>query len=207
MRPLLFTILLAAVLSTLPLSYRPAAAAQATQESLATIETYARGLDLYVKRNERTARYFADTASSERENAPARWQEFKTRRLLDSAWKDGKTYSSSDVWFNQSGELVVASFTFSSPSGDWAQYMKNYYRKDGTLAKSLAELRTFMGDVIRIHDRFYDSKGKLLKEQTRFLDLTTRKPKRVKKDEFMDMEAPLYASTSALPFYGLLKKR
>jgi hypothetical protein len=64
-----------------------------------------------------------------------------------------------------------------------------------------------MGDVIRIHDRFYDEQGKLIKEQTRFLDLQTRKPKRVNKSEFMDMEAPLYANTSALPFYSLLKKR
>jgi hypothetical protein len=85
--------------------------------------------------------------------------------------------------------------------------MTNYYRKDGTLAKTSAELRTFMGDVIRIHDRFYDEQGKLIKEQTRFLDLQTRKPKRVNKSEFMDMEAPLYANTSALPFYSLLKKR
>jgi hypothetical protein len=221
MRPLLFTLLLAALLSTLPFSYQHLGAAakasaglsnstlsaQANQSSVAAIESYAGGLDRYIKLNARAARYFADTASYEQENAPPRWQEFKTRRLLDSAWQNNKTYTSSNVWFNQAGELVVALFTFSSPSGDWVQYMTNYYRKDGTLAKSNAELRTFMGDIIRIHDRLYDENGKLLKEQTRFLDLQTHKPKRVKKDEFMDMEAPLYASASALPFYGLLKRR
>jgi hypothetical protein len=190
----------------LPLS-RQHVSAQANQSSVATIEAYVRGLDLYTRRNARAARYFADTSDYEQQNAPERWQEFKTKRLLDAAWKDGKTYKSVNVWFNQSGELVVASFSFSSPSGDWAQYMTNYYRKDGTLAKTSAELRTFMGDVIRIHDRFYDEQGKLIKEQTRFLDLQTRKPKRVNKSEFMDMEAPLYANTSALPFYSLLKKR
>ncbi|MBD0370331.1 MAG: hypothetical protein ICV60_05810 [Pyrinomonadaceae bacterium] len=207
MRPLLFSLLLAAILLTLPLSYTNASAfAQANQGSVASIESYARGLDVYIKRNARAARYFADTASYNDQNAPARWQEFRTKRALDSAWQNGKTYTSSNVWFSRTGEPVVALFTLSSPSGDWVQYVTNYYRKDGTLAKTNAELRTFMGDVIRISDRLYDERGKLLKEQTRFLDLQTRKPKRVNKDQFMDMEVPHYATTSALPFYKLLKK-
>jgi hypothetical protein len=225
MRPLLFSLLLAATILILPCEFKPVAAsvdespartqslasselARATQSDIAAIEVYARGLDSYIKRNARAARYFADTSSqTEAQDRPARWQEFKTKRALDNAWQNNKTYTSSNVWFNQTGELVVALFTYSSPSGDWAQYVTNYYRKDGTLAKSNAELRTFMGDVIRISDRLYDGQGKLLKEQTRFLDLTTRKPKKVNKDEFMDMESPLYQSASALPFYKLLKKR
>lgn len=221
MRPLIFSLLLAALL--FPLAYGPTLASagrppaeagssnplqplQSNQSDIASIESYARGLDTYIKRNSRAARHFADTAAYENDNTPARWQEFRTKSALDNAWQNGKTYTSSNVWFNQTGELVVALFTFSSPSGDWAQYMTNYYRKDGTLAKSSAELRTFMGDVIRIYDRLYNDKGKLIREQTRYLDLKTRRPKRIKKDEFMDMEAPLYASTSALPFYRLLKK-
>lgn len=221
MRQILLFLLLAAVLLTLPPTYKAEAhrfavsteaynsteRTQTKQSEIAEIEIYTSGLDRYIKRNERAARYFADTASYEQENAPARWQEFKTKRMLDKAWQDSKTYTSSNVWFNQTGELVVAMFTFSSPSGDWVQYVTDYYRKDGTLAKSNAELRTFMGDIIRINDRLYADNGKLLKEQTRYLDLKTRKPKRVKKDEFMDMEAPLYAKASALPFYSLLKKR
>lgn len=217
MRRLLLTLSIAALLLTLPLGYKPVAATsaglsnstgrtQANQSNVAAIESYAAGLDRYIKRNARAARYFADTASYETDNAPARWEEFKTKRALDKAWEDGKTYASSNVWFNATGQPVVTLFTLSSPSGDWVQYITNYYRKDGTLAKMNAELRTFMGDVIRINDRLYDEQGKRLKEQTRFLDLKTRKPKRVKKDEFMEMEAPLYTSTSALPFYNLLKK-
>jgi hypothetical protein len=222
MRPLIFSLLLAALL--LPLGYgqtlanagrasmsaegsSPLDPSQANQNDVASIEVYARGLDGYIKRNSRAARYFADTRNYESDNAPERWQEFRTKAALDNAWQNNKTYTSSNVWFNPTGEPVVALFTFSSPSGDWVQYMTNYYRRDGTLAKSSAELRTFMGDIIRINDRLYDDKGKLLREQTRFLDLTTRRPKRVKKDEFMDMEAPRYSSTSALPFYRLLKRR
>jgi hypothetical protein len=221
MQHILLSLFLAAMLLSLPSADKAAAGGfsarmevsnstertQTNQSDIATIEIYTSGLDRYIKRNAQGARYFADTASYEDQNAPARWQEFKTKRTLDKAWQDGKTYTSSNVWFNQTGELVVAMFTLSSPSGDWVQYVTNYYRKDGTLAKSNAELRTFMGDIIRINDRLYDDKGKLLKQQTRYLDLTTRKPKKVSKDSFMDMEAPLYANTSALPFYGLVKKR
>lgn len=175
------------------------------QSALAEIEATARSLDLYSKSNQRAGRYFADVSNYEN-NAPARWQEFKTRRALDKAWQDGGTYTSANVWSKPTGEMITV-FTFSSPSGDWAQYMTNYYRADGSLAKSSAELRTFMGDIIRIHDRLYDANGKLVKEQKRYLDLKTRKPKRVKESDFMDVEAPLYTKTSALPFYALLKKR
>lgn len=178
---------------------------QANQAGVAEIEATVRDLDLYSKRNERTARYFADVSNYEK-NEPARWQEFKTKKALDKTWQDGGTYTSANVWSKPTGEMITV-FTFSSPSGDWAQYMTNYYRSDGSLAKTSAELRTFMGDVIRIQDRLYDTKGRLVKEQTRYLDLTTKKPKRVKKDEFMDMEAPLYLKASTLPFYALLKKR
>lgn len=211
MRPLLFSLLLAATLSTLPFGSRALGgsplAARAGQSNVAAIENYARSLDRYIRRKAGAARYFADISSYERENRPARWQEFKTKRGLDAAWQNGKTYTSSNVWSDEAGEPLVTLFTFSSQSGDWVQYVTNYYRKDGTLAKSSAEYRTFMGNIIRISERLYDAGGKLLREQTRFLDLTSRRPKRVKKDEFMDMEVPLYAKTSALPFYALLKRR
>ncbi|HEY0322935.1 MAG TPA: hypothetical protein VGC66_18410 [Pyrinomonadaceae bacterium] len=225
MRHTLLSLLLAALVLTLPPGFKATTAVAADvqparievsnsfersrtkQGDIATIETYTSGLDRYIKRNAQRARYFADTSSYENENAPARWQEFKTKKALDNAWQNGKTYTSSNVWFSTTGNPVVALFTLSSPSGDWAQYVTNYYRSDGTLARLHSELRTFMGDVIVIRDRLYDANGKVLKEQTRYLDLKTRKPKKVKQGDFMDQEATLYAKTSALPFYALLKKR
>jgi len=182
-------------------------APQTRQAEIAAIESYARGLDRHMRRSARAARYFADTSSYERQNARARWQEFRTKAALDKAWRDGKTYTSSNVWLNPTGSPVVALFTYSSPSGDWAQYVTNYYRSDGTLAKSSSELRTFMGELIVIRERLYDARGKLIREQTRYLDLKTRKPRRVREGDFMDREAPLYAKTGELPFYNLLKKR
>jgi hypothetical protein len=219
MRSLLFSLLLTILLLMAPCGDRaaagpvvagvsgPAPAVAAAQAEIATIESYTSGLDRYIKRNAQRARYFADTSSYEVQNAPPRWQEFKTRRALDKAWQDGQTYKSSNVWFNPSGELVVALFTLSSPSGDWAQYVTNYYRSDGTLAKSTSELRTFMGNLVVIRNRFYDSGGKMIRERTRHLDLKTRRPKQVKPGDYMDMEAPLYARTTDLPFNNLLKKR
>ena len=182
-------------------------APQTRQAEIAAIESYARGLDRHMRRSAGAARYFADTSSYEGQNARARWQEFRTKTALDKAWRDAKTYTSSNVWLNPTGEPVVALFTYSSPSGDWAQYVTNYYRSDGTLAKSSSELRTFMGDLIVIRARLYDARGKLIREQNRYLDLKTRKPRRVKAGDFMDREAPLYAKTGELPFYNLLKKR
>lgn len=170
---------------------------------IASIEAYGKQMDAYTKRNARAGRLFGDTANYEDANAPARWREFKTKAALQRA----EVYSAATAWLNSTGELVVAEFSLSSPSGDWAQFNTYYYRSDGTLAKLHSELRTFMGDVVVIRDRLYDSKGKLLQEKTRYLDLQTRKPKKVKEGDFQDMPIELYAKTSALPFYSLLKRQ
>jgi hypothetical protein len=169
---------------------------------IASIEAYGKQMDAYTKRNARAGRLFGDTANYEDANAAAKWKEFKTKAALQRA----EVYSAATAWLNSTGELVVADFSLSSPSGDWAQFNTYYYRSDGTLAKLHSELRTFMGNIVVIRDRLYDSKGKLLQEKTRYLDLQTRKPKKVKEGDFQDIPIELYAKTSALPFYALLKK-
>jgi hypothetical protein len=170
---------------------------------LSAIEAYVKQMDAYTRRNARAGRLFGDTANYEDADAPARWREFANKRALERA----EVYSAATAWLKPTGELVVASFSLSSPSGDWAQYNDYYYRNDGTLAKLHSELRTFMGDLVVVRDRFYDPNGKLLQEKTRYLDLQTRKPKKVKEGDFQDIPPELYAKTTALPFYGLLKKR
>ncbi|MBA3768351.1 MAG: hypothetical protein H0W99_15510 [Acidobacteria bacterium] len=180
----------------------PTAQAQ-NPADIAAIEAYSKQMDAYVKRNSRGGRFFGDTANYEEANAPARWQEFRNKRALQRA----EVYSAATAWTNPAGELLVADFSLSSPSGDWAQYNTYYYRSDGTLAKLHSELRTFMGDLVVIRDRLYDPNGKLLQEKTRYLDLQTRKPKKVKEGDFMDIPPEVYAKTSNLPFYALLKKR
>jgi hypothetical protein len=170
---------------------------------IASIEAYSKQMDASAKRNARAGRLFGDTANYENGDEPALWKEFPTKRALQRA----EVYSAATVWTGQTGEPVVAKIDLTSPSGDWAQYNNYYYRSDGTLAKLHAEMRTFMGDVIIIRDRFYDSKGKQLQEKTSYLDLQTRKPKKVSEGDFMDVPPEVYAQTSALPFYAVLKKR
>jgi hypothetical protein len=170
---------------------------------IAAIEAYVRQMDAYVKRNSRRGRLFADTSDYTAANVPPRWQEFRNKRELERA----EVYSAATVWSNTAGDIVVAEFSLSSPSGDWAQYNTYYYRNDGTLAKRHSELRTFMGDLIVIRDRLYDPTGKMLQTRTRYLDLTTRKPKKAAEGSFQDMPIELYAKTSSLPFYALLKKQ
>lgn len=186
-------------------SSRSAAANTQSQNpaDIAAIEAYVKQMDAHTRRNARAGRLFGDTANYEDANAPARWQEFRTKGALQRA----EVYSAATAWLNSTGEPIVADFNLSSPSGDWAQFNTYYYRGDGTLAKLHSELRTFMGDLVVIRDRLYDSKGKLLQEKTRYLDLQTRKPKKAKEGDFQDMPIELYAKTSDLPFYGLLKRR
>jgi hypothetical protein len=177
--------------------------AQSPADNIASIEAYSKQMDAYTKRNARAVRLFGDTRAYESGDEPALWKEFKTKRALQRA----EVYSAATAWTSSTGEVVVVNMDLTSPSGDWAQYNNYYYRSDGTLAKLRAEMRTFLGDVIIIRDRFYDSKGKLLQEKTRYLDLQTRKPKKIKEGDFMDIPPEVYAKTSALPFYSLLKKR
>lgn len=177
--------------------------AQNPADNIASIEAYSKQMDAYTKRNARAGRLFGDTRAYESGDEPALWKEFKTKRALQRA----EVYSAATAWTASTGEVVVVNMDMSSPSGDWAQYNNYYYRSDGTLAKLRAEMRTFLGNVIVIRDRFYDSKGKLLQEKTRYLDLQTRKPKKIKEGEFMDIPPEVYAKTSALPFYALLKNR
>lgn len=177
--------------------------AQNPSDSIASIEAYTKQLDAYTKRNARAARLFGDARAYETGDETALWKEFKTKRALQRA----EVYSAATAWTASTGELAVVNLDLTSPSGDWAQFNSYYYRSDGSLARLRAELRTFLGDAIIIRDRFYDSKGKLLQEKTRHLDLQTRKPKKIKEGEFMDMPPEVYAKTSALPFYSLLKKQ
>src|ERR1051325_1173051 len=169
---------------------------------IAAIEAYARQLDAHAKRNAGGGRLFADIAGYTDGSAP-RWQEFRSRRALERA----EVCSAATVWTQPASDALLADFTLSSPSGDWAHYANYYYRGDGTLAKLHSELRTFMGDLIVIRDRFYDTRGKLLQEKTRYLDLNTRKPKKVEEGSFQDIPLELYAKTSDLPFHSLLKRR
>ena len=168
---------------------------------VADIEAYANEIDKYVKSAQAKERIFGDIASGT-DNSAAQWREFKTEDERKNAKSDDSLYQSANVWV-AAGKVIGASFTFSSPSGDWAQFVMYYFRINGTLAKSSSTLNTFNGGITVLRQDYYDSKGMLLKGTTHCKDLKTQQPRPC--GEFEDKPAPVYKSVRQLPFYGLLK--
>jgi hypothetical protein len=169
---------------------------------VAEIETYAKGLDQYIKSNEKTARIFADTASGTTGEA-AKWREFQTKKEREDADTGENLNENAYVWM-RNGKIIGANFTFQSPSRDWVHYVMYYFRNDGTLAKTSSTLNTFMGDITVIRDDYYDSKGTLLKGTTHCKDLKTQRSKPC--GNFQEQPTPFYKTVNQLPFYSLLKK-
>lgn len=170
-------------------------AAQPRKPSIAQITTYVREIDTYVKRNPRSKRMFGDAAEYEDNNS--QWREFKTRAAFDKA----TLYESATVW-TRTGKVIFASFTFTSPSGDWAHFINYYFRDDGSVAKIAAQLNTFYGDVSVLHDQYFNNAGIMLHSTRKFLDLKTRRPK--KPGDYFDHPVPVYRKVSELPFNKFL---
>src|SRR5207237_10045285 len=91
-------------------------------------------------------------------------------------------------------KLAKSNFTMFSPSGDWSKYVYQYFRTDGTLAKAEIDYRTFEGDLILLQDHYFDTKGKVIKTTSKFLDLRTHKPKKVT-EGFRDEAAQMQKET------------
>jgi|GEM_PF-1339171 len=169
---------------------------------IAKIKAYCQELDDYAKRNPKLGRLFADVSSGMK-GEKSRWREFKSEGERERA-DTGNDLA--NVWAKD-GATVSVYFTFQSPSGDWAHYVNYYFRDDGSLAKTRAQLNTFYGNMTVIRERFYDLKGRLLSSSQQFLDLETKKKKKPGVDgEFIDEPIPVYRTVKALPFYTLLSK-
>ncbi len=123
------------------------------------------------------------------ENNPPVW-----RRTLPAS---GEAYSSVDVW-RADGTLRVAARFDTSPSGDWSKSHEYCFRKDGTLAFILAELRTFNGRV-RVEDRLYFSPaGKQVRKLRYVFDLMTNARKPDGFSNFFDRNTTVYLRADAL---------
>lgn len=169
--------------------------AQSPKASIAEINAYVVEIDAYVKRNPRLKKMFGDAA--EYEDNKSDWREFKTRAAFDKA----TLYESATVW-TKTGKVIFASFTFTSPSGDWAHFINYYFRDDGSLAKIAAQLNTFYGDVSVLRNQYFNNAGVVLSSTRKFLDLKTRRPK--KPGDYFDHPVPVYRKVSELPFNKLL---
>jgi hypothetical protein len=169
--------------------------AAAQKPALVSINSYANQVDRFSKRNPK--RVFANVTKPE--NEADNWREFKTAAELENG---EATFDESAFVWQKMGKVVAANFTFTSQSGDWAQYVNYYFREDGTLAKIHQRLNTFYGNLSVIREKFYDTRGRLLRTSTRYLNLRSQKP--AKSRDFMDEPIPLYLRTRDLPFYKLL---
>ena len=170
------------------------------------IDQYVKSIDRITDRRKEPDLIIADV--SEYDSDVPKWQKFGSSKELETFREATETYTVANNWRSK-GRIVASLFTLFSPSGDWAQYVTHYFWQDGTAAKVTTEMRTFNGDYIIIRNMYFDQKGKLIKRTSKFLDLTTKKPKKPT-TEMLDensefYKAEYYKSVAALPFYLLTK--
>jgi hypothetical protein len=189
--------LLVSAVSVLPQTKRTATIKQINQ--------YVSSIDEITDRKKEPDLVVADT--SDYDDQIEKWQAFKSSKDLEKFREGTETYSIANNW-RSNGKIVATVFTFFSPSGDWAQYATHYFRTDGSAAKVTMEMRTFNGDYIIIREMYFTPRGKLLKRTVKYLDLTTKKPKKPAPEMLDDsLEKVYYKSVSGLPFYSLTKAK
>lgn len=172
------------------------------------IDAYARSIDKITDRRKEPDIVIADV--SDYDTDKPEWRKFKSTKELEAFRGETETYTIAYNWRTNS-KIVLAVFTIFSPSGDWVQYVTHYFRPDGSAAKVSNELRTFYGHYIVIREVHLNSKGKVLKKSTKYLDLPSGKPKKPSQDLFGDnpilARNEYYKKVSALPFFSLARKK
>jgi hypothetical protein len=157
-----------------------------------------------------TLQYLAVLSNS----APQEWKAFRLEEEFQSACPKGCYRSAIVYYFSETPVLV--SYELKSDSKEWVQYLKYYFREDGTLEKIHWDLRRFgayekskgmeqqfLVKVVR--DRFYDASGKCIKKSNpRCFNMSTGTE--VRDVIFTDVSLPFYKQIGDLPFYKLLIK-
>jgi len=167
------------------------------------VDSLARSVDRMTGRRKSPDLVFADTADYEADKP--KWTTFKSIEELDKFQESHEIYSIAYNWRSK-GKLLATNFTFSSPSGDWAQYVDHYFGPDGSTALVKAELRTFEDDCVIKQKYYFDRKGRPFRRTVAYFDLNTNKRKKpcLGADE---LKFDYYRSVTALPFAELLKKK
>jgi len=174
---------------------QPASLATRTQ-----IDAYAKQISRYTDRHRNGAVAFADVSpyGSSDEN----WKKIGSWDDLDNYSADHDAYGLALVW-KQNGKVTATNFTYTSPSGDWNDYVNHYFRPDGTLALVTSESRTFANTCVAKQRFYFDRKGKQIKKTVSFSDLETgRRKAPCLSDE--SLKFTYYQSVTKLPFAGLL---
>jgi len=172
------------------------------KSQVASIDAFVAEINQLISQNRKSARIFADISGTD-ENTN-QWREFRNEDEMEKARTGDNLNTIAFVW-TRAGKGSGMSFTFTSPSGDWAHLMTYYFRDDGSLAKIHAQLNSFYGDLSIIRTLYFNNRGVLLKNTRSYVDLKTRKPtKPGKPGEFFDHSIPMYRKVQDLPFHQLL---
>jgi hypothetical protein len=182
---------------------------KAGNTDIKSIDAYCKSVDAARSRRKAQLVVFADTSDYAAEGDP-KWRRFASEKALDKFRETTETYTIALNW-EQNGRIVASNITLFSPSGDWAKYVYQYFRPDGSLARAESEVRTFHGEYIAIQRVYFDPRGKLIRTTTRYQDLFSKKPRKWdpnwgdQSTAFGDVD--YYKSTSKLPFAHLLGKK
>jgi hypothetical protein len=177
----------------------------AQTKTVVQIDKYAKTVSRLMETQKQ--RIFADVSSNGKKSI---WKEFKTEKMRDKADTGDNLNENAYVWMKD-GKIVSTTFTFQSPSRDWAHFVTYYFRADGTLAKAESTLNTFYGNVTAERNYYFDSKGKIVEQNVKYLDLKTQKPINLrhlgKRQDFIDRKVKFFKTTNKLPFIKLINKK
>lgn len=169
---------------------------------LREIDSLERDADRFSRLNKKRAIAIADIAEYD---APRReWKRFESPEIMEKFAQENIVYTAALNWV-QGKKVRVTSITYSSPSGDWARFVKYVFYSDGLTAKITDEMRTFYGDCILRTSIYLSRGGRVLKRQSRSYDLVTNKPRKRKCDTGTD--TAVFRNAFELPFYALIIRK
>jgi hypothetical protein len=182
-------------------------AAGVVNESASAIDSFCKPMVSFAHDKRNAPRIFADLADYMKDK-DSKWEAIANQRELRKHVDTERAFSQAFVWQTDQGLYVEMFFT--SPTGDWAEFGDFCFRVDGSLARSISNLRTFVVEteeednspVSREHRRYFDREGKRIQIRR---NVRSAKTNKVIKVDFMDMEDHVFTSIRDLPFSKLLK--
>jgi hypothetical protein len=165
-----------------------------TAPRVVAIEKYTDELDDYARLNPQARRFFANTAEDQTGN----WQEVPSEKELENKAR-------AIVWMKKDKPLIAL---LSGKSVGQSRRVTYYFRDNGTLAKVHSELQISAGNMQSVRDRSYDPKtfAILVRDFSYCTDMVTGQQKPCGDAEALEKSIPVYAKSTELPVYALLKK-
>ncbi len=166
-----------------------------TNKLVKPIDAYVKTIEDFVEKEGKPHLIITDVSDYNKDGNSI-WKTFDSQKDFEKS--NAESYTTAFIW-KKDGKVIATNLTYSSPSGDWVQYVYYVFYEDGYVAKSNRELRTFMGDIIVNRINTYDKNGALLKESTNYRDLKTQKPVKATTN-FQDIDVEIYNEFRDFPF-------